>query len=172
MEVQHPALVDGADQEPNGLQLLSRCSVCFFVFLLFLKCLSMFTWAPSLALGSDTGRMLNRPRGPARLSSTGAFLLLFFFFRDTLPPPRLANGREDKLHLNDVIISDAASCNQGRGAGSGIRREVLHAWVGRQAEPGCGAFICLLSPSVLREKRKPRRKKRKGGRRDTKGSKR
>lgn len=105
--------------------------------------------------------MLNRPRGPA---STRPVCVVFFvfFFRDTLPPPRLANGREDKLHLNDVIISDAASCNQGRGAGSGIRREVLYAWVGRQAEPGCGAFICLLSPSVLREKKRKTRRRRRG----------
>lgn len=138
------------------------CVAALFVFLfLFFKFLSMFTRATSPALGSDTGRMLNRPRGPARRPAS-ARLVRFLFFRDTLPPPRLANGREDKLHLNDVIISDAASCNQGRGAGSGIRREVLYAWVGRQAEPGCGAFICLLSPSVLREKRKPRGEGHKG----------
>lgn len=130
----------------------------------------MFTWAPPLALCSDTRRMLNWPRGP---NSTPLVCVFFFFlFRDALPPPRLANGREDKLHLNDVIISDAASCNQGRGAGSGICREVLYAWVGRQAEPGCGAFICLLSPSVLREKKRKTRRRGRRWRRDTKGSKR
>lgn len=66
---------------------------------------------------------------------------------------RLANGGEDRLHLNDMIISDAASCNQGLGAQREIHREAVYAWIGRQAGPGSAAFICLLSPSVATQAR-------------------
>lgn len=58
---------------------------------------------------------------------------------------RLANGGEDKLHLNDMIISDAASCNQGQGTQREICREVLYAWIDRQSEKQCFylSFISL-----------------------------
>lgn len=68
-------------------------------------------------------------------------------------PLRLANGGEDKLHLNDVIISDAASCNQGQGAEREIRREVLYAWIGRRSENAV-LFICLLSLPPRLERRR------------------
>lgn len=57
---------------------------------------------------------------------------------------RLANGGEDKLHLNDVIISDAASCNQGQGTQTEIRREVLYAWIDRQSEEAVLLFVFYL----------------------------
>lgn len=68
-------------------------------------------------------------------------------------PLRLANGGEDKLHLNDVIISDTASCNQGQGAEREIRREVLYAWIGRRSENAV-LFICLLSLPPRLERRR------------------
>lgn len=58
--------------------------------------------------------------------------------------PRLANGGEDKLHLNDVIISDAASCNQGQGTQRDIRREVLYAWIDRQSKEAVLLFVFYL----------------------------
>lgn len=53
---------------------------------------------------------------------------------------RLANGGEDKLHLNDMIISDAASCNQGQGTQKEICREVLYVWIDRQSKKQCFYF--------------------------------
>lgn len=57
---------------------------------------------------------------------------------------RLANGEEDRLHLNDVIISDAASCNQGQGTERAIRREVLYAWIDSQSEEAVLLFVFYL----------------------------
>lgn len=66
---------------------------------------------------------------------------------------RLANGGEDRLHLNDMIISDAASCNQGQGAQREIRREVLYAWIDRRSEEALALFV-FLSPSVVEQEEK------------------
>lgn len=57
---------------------------------------------------------------------------------------RLANGGEDRLHLNDVIISDAASCNQDQGTLREIRREVLYAWIDRQSKEAVVLFVFYL----------------------------
>lgn len=57
---------------------------------------------------------------------------------------RLANGGEDRLHLNDVIISDAASSNQGQGTQREIRREVLYAWIDRQSVEAVVLFVFYL----------------------------
>lgn len=57
---------------------------------------------------------------------------------------RLANGGEDRQHLNDVIISDAASCNQGQGIQREIRREVLYAWIDRRSEEAVALFVFYL----------------------------
>lgn len=64
---------------------------------------------------------------------------------------RLANGGEDRLHLNDVIIGDAASCNQDHGAHTQRERDPQRGalCLDRQAERGSTGFICLLSPSVV-----------------------
>lgn len=51
------------------------------------------------------------------------------------------------LHLNDLIIGDAASCNQGRGTQRGIHREVLYAWMENQSKEALISFV--LSPSVV-----------------------
>lgn len=53
------------------------------------------------------------------------------------------------LHLNDLIISDAASCNQGRGTQRGIHREVLYAWMENQSKEALISFV--LSPSVAKQ---------------------
>lgn len=58
---------------------------------------------------------------------------------------RLANGGEDRLHLNDVIISDAASCNQGQCTQREIRREVLYAWIDRRSEEAVVLFVFYLT---------------------------
>lgn len=63
---------------------------------------------------------------------------------------RLANGREDRLHLNDVIISDAASCN--RSPAAERMRGAL--FPDGQAEQGSAGFICVLSPRVLEQEDK------------------
>lgn len=55
------------------------------------------------------------------------------------------------LHLNDLIISDAASCNQGRGTQRGIHREVLYAWMEKQSKEALISFV--LSPSVAKQKK-------------------
>lgn len=57
---------------------------------------------------------------------------------------RLANGGKDRLHLNDVIISDAASCDQGQGTQREIRREVLYAWIDRRSEDAVVLFVFYL----------------------------
>lgn len=64
---------------------------------------------------------------------------------------RLANGGEDGLHPNDVIISDAAGCNQGRGC-TEDERCFMPGWTGGARKRA--GFICLLSPSVVEQEEK------------------
>lgn len=47
------------------------------------------------------------------------------------------------LHLNDLIISDAASCNQGRGTRRGIHREVLYAWIENRSKEALISFVFI-----------------------------
>lgn len=49
-----------------------------------------------------------------------------------------------RLHLNDVIISDAASCNQGQGTQREIRREVLYAWIDGRSRRAAVSFVFYL----------------------------
>lgn len=65
---------------------------------------------------------------------------------------RIANGGEDRLHLKDVIISDTASCNQGRGTKRETCREVTPSlrWA------GWGNGFTLLSSSTLTIQREER----------------
>lgn len=66
---------------------------------------------------------------------------------------RLANGVEDRLHLNDVIISDTASCNQGLSALREFRREVLCASVDRRSVEAVVSFVFFSPPVVTREEK-------------------
>lgn len=47
------------------------------------------------------------------------------------------------LHLNDLIFSDAASCNQGRGTRRGIHREVLYAWIENRSKEALISFVFI-----------------------------
>lgn len=62
---------------------------------------------------------------------------------------RLVDGGEYTLHLNDLIISDAASCNQGRSTQRGIHREVLYAWIENQSKEALISVV--FSPSVAKQ---------------------
>lgn len=62
---------------------------------------------------------------------------------------RLVDGGEYMLHLNDVIISDAASCNQGRSTQRGIHREMLYAWMENRSKEALISFV--LPPSAAKQ---------------------
>lgn len=48
---------------------------------------------------------------------------------------------EDRLHLNDVIINDTASCNHGQSALREFRGEVLYASIDRRSVEAVVSFV-------------------------------
>lgn len=68
---------------------------------------------------------------------------------------RLANVEEGVLHLNDVIITDNASCNQGQSTLREIHREVLYASIDRRSVEAVVSFDFYL-PQWQSGKRKHR----------------
>lgn len=92
--------VDKTNNFTNQSHFLHQRSSFFsFLFFFFFFCYISNLFWPSLSMPSE-----------CKMHSVAGLTVCLGYSH-----LRLANGGEDRLHLNDVIISDAASCNQGQG---------------------------------------------------------